>query len=181
MRKNCLSISVVIVLLFSFSAYSKVRYTNSVKHYKARKGDSLWKISKRMGLSYSLLVKYNKKYLKNALHPGDRIIIPVKKAIKKRKKRSRAVKKQVRKSNTQYLKSICNGKVTLIDVVRGYGTVICVQKRDMSIDIYSSKNLEPLVKPGETVTRGQTIGKTKDASVPLNVSLKRWKNNQLVK
>ncbi len=169
------------MLLFAFTTYTKAHNTNNVKHYKARKGDSLWKISKRMGLSYSLLVKYNKKYLKNALHPGDKIVIPVKKAIKKSNTQNSISKKQRRKSRVQYLKSVCDGKVTLIDVVRGYGTVICVQKKDRSIDIYSSKNLSPLVKHGQIITRGQIIGRTKDCSVPFNVSLKRWKNNQLVK
>ncbi|MBI3788861.1 MAG: LysM peptidoglycan-binding domain-containing protein, partial [Ignavibacteriales bacterium] len=50
--------------------------SENILYYKVRNGDTLWKISKKYGVTVKTLEKHND--LADGIHPGDRLVIPSK-------------------------------------------------------------------------------------------------------
>jgi len=93
--------------LIALSKYIEKDYRFSFKTYKIRKGDSLYKIARRFGISYKLIKNFNHIRNVRALRIGQRILLPIPKhyikvaSIRQRKKpKFRVIKYKVKKGDS---------------------------------------------------------------------------------
>lgn len=110
-----MSLFLVLVSSISFLLITTA-FGGECKYYKVKKGDSLWSIAKRQGISVKRLKEANPslgKYLK----PGQRICLPT---TKKSKKRQVAKKESAKKSYSLTTYKVRRGD-TLISIAKKFG------------------------------------------------------------
>ncbi len=113
-----MKVLVLLIYVISLVAAGEA-FGRECKYYRVKKGDSLWKIAKREGISLKALKRANPKVGKY-LRVGQRICIPVK-------------KKRVKKSSSKYYTKYIHYRVrrgdTLSEIAKKYGTSVRAIKK----------------------------------------------------
>jgi LysM repeat protein len=138
-----------LVLVLSISLSFIPSLSGECKYYRVKKGDSLWKIAKRHGISVSSLREANPSVGKT-IKPGQRICIPVKPSV--------SVKKSKKKESYRLVTYRVKKGDTLISIAKKFGTSY---KEIMRVNNLKSPNIrvgQKLKVPSKA--RGDTRAKS---------------------
>lgn len=178
-----------ILIIFSISCssrHSPYSYKENIgshpsqsgSHYLVKKGDSLWQISKKYGVSVQDLMKYNKIHSARKLKEGDCIIIPYQNVEKVNAGNfywpikgevinyfgdfvSNVVNKgidiKVEKEGRGDVFACADGQIVFENYLKGWGNTLILKHPDSFYTIYANI-VNTTVKEGRTVKAKETLG-----------------------
>lgn len=181
--KKLIIFILLLLLIIPVSLFSGKR-----KYVKLKKGETLWRISKRYNIPLNTLKKINRIKNISKVKAGQKIYLPA----SKKKKKYRKKKKKITRLNIKLRRPVsgkilnnfnqggnliqCNGieyltkrhekvrsalrgTVKYTGILRGYGKVVIIQYSPYISTIYAY--LEKIhVKQGQKVNKNQVIGRT---------------------
>jgi len=177
--------------IFIFSFYQKGEAKGRIKKknyitYRVKKGDTLYRLSKKFKVSVETIVARNRLSSKNSIKAGNFLKIPVgkKKAYRSSQRKNRIKKgpkfnwplKKIYNYKRDGLKGVkpigliikgktgssvissASGKVSKVDWMRGFGHYVVVEHQNKYLSIYANLG-KIFVKKGQKIKKGKAIGR----------------------
>lgn len=149
--------------------------TSKYRHYYVDKGDTLWSISRKFNISVDIINSLNNFTANSKIKIGDKIKLPEysdKNYVNFNLPLAGDIKPLVKthfkgiiifSNTTNSIKAPQSGTVVFVGQQAGYGKVVFLKHRDEILSVFSGFD-NVYVKKGQTIKKGEIIGKSGDIS-----------------